>query len=71
MLYFMESQWLLWGGIAVMATAAAAAAACMIVFAITGRRIKKKLEEEYGRPQRKITGETGGESHGLDNCRHV
>ncbi len=52
MLYFMESQWLLWGGIAVMATAAAAAAACMIVFAITGRRIKKKLEEEYGRPQR-------------------
>ena len=52
MLYFMESQWLLWGGIAVMATAAAAAAACMIVFAITGRRIKKKLEEEYGRLQR-------------------
>ncbi len=52
MLYFLESQWLFWGGIVVMAIAVAAAAACMIIFAFTGRRIKKKLEEEYGRPQR-------------------
>ena len=52
MFYFLESQWLFWGGIVVMAIAVAAAAACMIIFAFTGRRIKKKLEEEYGRPQR-------------------
>ncbi|MCI8886476.1 MAG: hypothetical protein HFG70_00150 [Hungatella sp.] len=52
MLYVSEGQWLFWGGIAVMSVAAVLAAAGMIIFTLTGRRIKKKLEQEYGKPGR-------------------
>lgn len=43
-------EWLLFGGIGVMAVAAAAGAGCMILFRITGRRLREKLEQEYGKP---------------------
>lgn len=44
------SELLFYGGIAVMAGAVAAALLCAVLFAVTGRRLKRKLEEEYGRP---------------------
>lgn len=43
------SEILLYGGLAVMAAAAAGAIVCAVVFVCTGRRIKEKLEQEYGR----------------------
>ena len=52
MLYVSEGQWLLCGGIAVMSVSAVLSAAVMIIFTLTGRRIKKKLEQEYGKPGR-------------------
>lgn len=45
------NQWLLWGGIAAMAAAGVLAVVCGVIFTITGRRLKNKLEEEYGKPQ--------------------
>lgn len=42
------SECLLYGGIAIMAAAAIAAIACIIIFRITGRKIKRTLEREYG-----------------------
>lgn len=51
MQYLSVSEWLFWGGIAVMAGAAVLAIACLIVFSFTGRMLKRTLEEEYGKPQ--------------------
>lgn len=48
---FSLNEWLLWGGIAAMAAAVALAVLCLVIFRITGRRLKRKLEEEYGEPQ--------------------
>lgn len=44
------SELLFYGGIAVMAAVAAAAVLCAVVFAATGNRLRKKLEQEYGEP---------------------
>ena len=44
------SEWLLYGGIAAMAAVAVTVAAGIVVFVLTGRKLKKKLEEEYGSP---------------------
>ena len=52
MQYLSESEWLFWGGIGVMAAAAVLSVACIIIFTFTGHRLKKKLEQEYGKPQR-------------------
>jgi len=41
---------LLYGGIAVMAFVVVMAVICCIVFSISGKRLKKKLEKEYGKP---------------------
>ena len=43
-------EWLFLGGIAVMGIAAAAGILCLVIFRITGCRLKKKLEKEYGNP---------------------
>lgn len=51
MRYLSESEWLFWGGIAVMAGAAVLALFCLILFSFTGKMLKRKLEEEYGKPQ--------------------
>lgn len=44
------SEKLLYGGIAGMAVVAALVITGIVIFAITGRKIKRKLEEEYGKP---------------------
>ncbi len=44
-----ESELLLYGGIGVMVLTTVSAIACMVVFLHTGRRLKKKLEQEYGK----------------------
>lgn len=46
------SQWLFYGGIAAMTAAGILAVICISVFVFTGRRLKKKLEQEYGKPRR-------------------
>lgn len=45
------SELLLYGGLAGMGIAAVLALAAAAVFAVTGRRLAKKLEEEYGKPR--------------------
>lgn len=47
-----ESEMLFYGGIAIMAAAAVLTVACVVLFTITGRRIRKRLEQEYGKPAR-------------------
>lgn len=47
-----ESEWFFYGGIAVMAAAAVLAVLCIVIFTCTGRRLNRKLEQEYGKPQR-------------------
>lgn len=47
-----SSELLFYGGIAVMCLSAAAAAGCVIIFKITGKKIRKILEQEYGKCHR-------------------
>ena len=46
------SNFLFYGGIVIMAAAAAAMVICTGGFTFTGRKLKRKLEKEYGKPQR-------------------
>lgn len=50
--YLTVSEQLLYGGIGLMASAAALAVLCLAGFAISGKRLKRKLEEEYGKPMK-------------------
>ncbi|MCI8270365.1 MAG: hypothetical protein HFG55_12045 [Lachnospiraceae bacterium] len=50
MLQISVSEWLFWGGIGVMAAAAILAVIFLVIFVITGRWLKEKLEQEYGKP---------------------
>ena len=43
------SELLCYGGLAGMGLAVLLTAASAVIFCVTGRRIKSKLEEEYGR----------------------
>ena len=45
-----SSEVIFFVGIAVMAIVAVTAIICVIVFAVTGRSIKERLEQEYGKP---------------------
>lgn len=47
-----ESELFFYGGIAVMVAAGILAALCIVIFTGTGRRLKRTLEREYGKPQR-------------------
>lgn len=47
-----ESELFFYGGIAVMAVAGILMALCAVLFVCTGRRLRKKLEQEYGKPRR-------------------
>lgn len=47
-----SSELLLYGGVAGMALAVALALIATAVFVATGRRLAKKLEEEYGKRRR-------------------
>ncbi len=49
----LTSENLFYGGIAAMAAAVLMTVLCIVVFCITGKRIKKKLIREYGEPYRK------------------
>lgn len=44
-----ERELLFYGGIAVMSAAGILTVGCCILFTYTGRRLKKKLEQEYGK----------------------
>lgn len=46
------SEWLFYGGILVMGAAAVLAFISVIGFKISGRALKRQLEEEYGKPGR-------------------
>ncbi len=46
------SELLFYGGIAVMAAAAVAAVLCIVIFSVSGRSIRRRLEQEYGKPHR-------------------
>lgn len=46
------SEMLFGGGIIIMTAAVVCAAAGIIVFRLTGKKIRQKLEQEYGRPHR-------------------
>lgn len=52
MMHLSESELLLYGGLAMMAAAAVLAVLCIGIFIRTGRKLKKKLEQEYGKPWR-------------------
>lgn len=45
-----QSETLMYIGIAVMVLACILAVASIIIFTITGRKIKRKLNKEYGEP---------------------
>lgn len=47
-----RSEMLFYGGIIMMAAAALAAVPIGALLVLTGRRLKRKLEQEYGKPQR-------------------
>lgn len=46
-----SSELIFYGGIAVMAAAGVLAVICVILFCFTGKRLKKRLEQEYGKPR--------------------
>lgn len=46
-----SSEMLLYGGIAIMVASAVLAILCIVIFKMTGRKLKRKLEQEYGKPQ--------------------
>lgn len=51
-MYLPDSELLFYGGLALMGAAAVLALACILIFTITGRRIRRRLEEEYGKPDK-------------------
>lgn len=48
-----ESELLFYGGIVIMAAAGLLAAVSAAVFTVTGKKIRKKLEQEYGKARHK------------------
>lgn len=47
-----NSEWLFYGGIALMAAAAVLCVFAVVIFMISGRRLRKKLEQEFGTRRR-------------------
>ena len=45
-----ETEILFYGGLTCMAAAAVLGILSAVIFTVTGRRLKRKLEEEYGKP---------------------
>lgn len=45
-----SSEMLFYGGIILMAAAAVIAMVCTVIFVCTGQRIKRQMEQEYGKP---------------------
>lgn len=46
-----SSELLFYGGLAVMTAVAVLSVLCIALFRITGKKLKEKLEQEYGEPQ--------------------
>lgn len=46
----LESEMFLYAGIAIMVISALAALSVGIMFAMKGKKLRQKLEEEYGKP---------------------
>lgn len=46
------SELLFAGGIAVMAASAVGILSALVIFRLTGRRIRRKLEQEYGKARK-------------------
>ncbi len=44
-----QSEMLLYGGIILMAVSALSSGICIAIFRMTGKKIEKKLEQDYGR----------------------
>jgi len=44
-----NGQLLLYGGVGLIVVAAAAAIICIIIFIMTGKKIRRELENDYGR----------------------
>lgn len=51
MLDLSRSELLLYGGIAIMVVAVISAIVCIGIFNYTGRKLKQKIEQEYGKIQ--------------------
>ncbi len=47
-----SSELLFYGGIVVMGMTAILTVVCTVIFIISGKRLKKILEREYGKPRR-------------------
>lgn len=45
------SEWLLWGGIGIMVLSVFGGTICLVLFMISGKSLKKKLEQDYGKLQ--------------------
>ena len=45
------SEWLLYGGIGIMILVIFLAAICIMIFTLTGKKLRQKLEREYGKPK--------------------
>lgn len=52
MMGLLISEMLFYGGVIGMAIAAITTVACAVIFSVTGKRLKRKLEQEYGKPFR-------------------
>lgn len=46
-----SSEIIFYGGIIIMIAACVLAVICAVVFTFTGKQIKKRLEQEYGKPR--------------------
>ncbi len=42
------SELLLWGGVGAMAISAVGGVLCCFLFSLSGKKLKKRLEQEYG-----------------------
>ena len=46
---WMDGEWMLYLGLGIMAAAAAGAVIAFVVFRVTGRRLERRLTEEFGK----------------------
>lgn len=51
MLNLSNGQMLMNGGIGLMAASVITAIICTVIFSITGKKINKELEDDYGKPE--------------------
>lgn len=52
MLDLSRGQLLLYGGIGLIAVAVATAVVCIVIFVVNGKKIRRKLKQDYGELER-------------------